>query len=67
MIKTKESVLNCIFLLELTQNYHNFLTCGWIFYSNKQFLTIYIDNRYFFRYGLDRFDTNINPEVPVSI
>ena len=40
----------------------------WIFCSNKQFLTIYIDDRYLFfgTHLIDlNFDTNINPKVPV--
>ena len=43
----------------------NLWTCRWIFYLNKHFLTIYMDDQNFFRYGYVRFDTNINPQVPV--
>ena len=65
MIKTKKSVIDCAFWLELTQDYRNFWTCEWIFCWNIQCLTIYIGDRYSFRYGHVRFDTNINPQVPV--
>ena len=67
VIKTKKSVMNCAFWLELTQNYRNFWTYEWIFCWNihVQCLTIYIGDRYFFRYGHVRSDTNINPQVPV--
>ena len=58
--------MNCAFWLELTQNYRNyFWTCEWIFCWNMQCLTIYIGDRYCFRYGHVRFDTNINPQIPV--
>ena len=67
MIKTKKSVMNCAFWLELTQNYRNFWTCVWIFCWNIQCLTIYIGDRYFFRYRHVRFDTNINPQVHVAV
>ena len=36
VIKTKKSVMNCAFWLELTQNYCNFWTCEWIFCWNIQ-------------------------------
>ena len=65
MIKTKKSVMNCAFWLELTQIRHNFWTCKWIFCWNIQCLTIYIGDWYFFRYGHVWFDTNINPQVLV--
>ena len=65
VIKTKKSVRNCALWLALTQNYCKFLTCEWIFCWNIQCLTIYIGDRYLFRYGHVWFDTNINPQVQV--
>ena len=48
-----------------TKNYCIFCICGWIFCLNKHFLTIYMDDRYFFQYGQVQFDTHISPQVPV--
>ena len=51
-------------LCELTQNYHNFWTCREIFSSNNCWPFTWITD-ILFRYGHVRFDTNINPQVPI--
>ena len=61
VIKTKKSVMNCAFGLELTQNYCNFWTCEWIFCWNIQWFY------HLHWWSIFFFDTDMFDSIQISI
>ena len=61
--QNKEIGIKLCILIGINKELLQFLNLRMDFLIKSNFLSIYMDDQYFFRYGHIRFDTNINPQV----